>query len=125
MYLVTVPEGCVCKAGGFRFISIGNLGMFRSAVQVENTFDIRETLQIIGNQEMSQIFNDFDKEEKRVVKVENILSTFEHRKALDEAKPGAHHVLVRNDSDTRGLSHPPRILGRLETMPENQTRANR
>ena len=87
MYLVTVPEGCVCKAGGFRFISIGNLGMFRSAVQVENTFDIRETLQIIGNQEMSQIFNDFDKEEKRVVKLENILSTFEHRKHWTKRNP--------------------------------------
>ena len=87
MYLVTVPEGCVCKAGGFRFISIGNLGMFKSAVEVENSFDIRETLQIIENQEMSQIFNDFDKEEKRVVKVENILSTFKQRKHWTKRNP--------------------------------------
>ena len=36
---------------------------------------------------MSQIFNDFDKEEKRVVKVENILSTFEHRKHWTKRNP--------------------------------------
>ena len=54
MYLVTVPEGCVCKAGGFRFISIGNLGMFRSGVKVENTFDIRKALEIVGKREMSR-----------------------------------------------------------------------
>ena len=87
MYLVTVPEGCVCKAGGFRFISIGNLGMFRSAVEVKNTYDIRKALEIVGKQEMSEIFKDFEKEEKRYMKVENILSTFEHRKHWTKRNP--------------------------------------
>ena len=86
MCFVTVPEGCVCKAGGFRFISIGNLGMFRSAVKVENMFDIRKT-EIVGKREMSEIFNYFEKEEKRYAKVENILSTFEHRKHWTKRNP--------------------------------------
>ena len=87
MYLVTVPEGCVCKAGGFRFISIGNLGMFRSVVKVQNTFDIRKSLEIVGRREMSEIFNDYEKEEKRYAKVENILSTFERRKHWTKRNP--------------------------------------
>ena len=87
MYLVTVPEGCVCKAGGFRFISIGNLGMFWSAVKVENTFDIRKALEIVGKREMIKIFNDFEKEEKLYAKVKNILSTFERRKHWTKRYP--------------------------------------
>ena len=41
--------------------------MFRFKVKVQNTFDIKskdqEKLKIIGNREMSQIFNNFHKED--------------------------------------------------------------
>ena len=124
MYLVTVPEGCVCKAGGFRFISIGNLGMFRSAVEVENTFDIRETLQIIGNQEMSQIFNDFDKKEKTSRQGRKYFIHIRTPKALDETKPGAHHIFAGHSSNTRGISNTHCVMGRLETMSTKQTCTN-
>ena len=77
MFIVTLPEGCVCKTAGFRFLSVGNLGTYHSFIGVNNNLDLADQLKYINRNNMEKILKNFDAEEEKVVKVDKIVSAYQ------------------------------------------------